>query len=105
MRDLPLPSKPLSSVIGQGSPGSSFYSFDYNRVHFLVTTAGALINDGTLVEEIINIEVMGYEKTVCFRGTGDCTLNLPRHTFPSGLEPPLPNSTSVYDDILGKKSP
>jgi len=51
------PPKPLSSVIGQGSPGSSFYSFDYNRVHFLVTTAGALINDGTLVEEIINIEV------------------------------------------------
>lgn len=50
------PPKPLTSIISPGSPGSSFYSFDYNRVHFLVTTAGALIDDGTLAEEILNIE-------------------------------------------------
>lgn len=50
------PGKPLGDLLGTGSPGSSYYSFDYNRVHFLVTTAGALINDGTLVEEILNIE-------------------------------------------------
>lgn len=50
------PPKPLTSIISPGNPGSSFYSFDYNRVHFLVTTAGALIDDGTLAEEILNIE-------------------------------------------------
>ncbi len=50
------PGKPLGDLLGTGSPGSSYYSFDYNRVHFLVTTAGALINDGTLIEEILNIE-------------------------------------------------
>lgn len=47
---------PMSSQIFGGNPGSTFYSFDYNRVHFLVTTAGALINDATLPEEILAIE-------------------------------------------------
>ena len=38
-------------------PGrNTFYSFDYNRVHFMVSTAGALINDGTLPEELLTIE-------------------------------------------------
>ncbi|CAA0110088.1 Uncharacterised protein [Zhongshania aliphaticivorans] len=50
------PDKPLSSPFGSGDLGSAFYSFDFNRVHFLVTTAGALIEDGTLPEELINIE-------------------------------------------------
>ena len=47
---------PLTSQIFGGNPGSTFYSFDTNRVHFLVTTAGALINDFTLPEEILAIE-------------------------------------------------
>ncbi|MAY38899.1 MULTISPECIES: purple acid phosphatase family protein [Spongiibacter] len=51
------PPKPLTSGINPDGPGTTFYSFDYNRVHFLVTTAGALINDGTLPEELLNIEV------------------------------------------------
>lgn len=39
-------------------PGSgTFYSFDYNNVHFLVSTAGALISDGTLPEELLTIEL------------------------------------------------
>lgn len=39
-------------------PGAgTFYSFDYNNVHFLVSTAGALITDGTLPEELLTIEV------------------------------------------------
>ncbi len=46
----------LDGVTG-GNPGSSFYSFDYNRIHFLVTTAGALVNDGTLPEELLTIEL------------------------------------------------
>ena len=50
------PPKPLTGGINPGGPGSTFYAFDYNRVHFLVTTAGALINDGTLPEELLNIE-------------------------------------------------
>lgn len=51
------PPKPLTSSFGANDPGSTFYSFDFNRVHFLVTTAGALIGDGTLPEELLNIEV------------------------------------------------
>lgn len=47
---------PLTSNIFGGNPGSTFYSFDYNRVHFLVTTAGALIGDLTLPEELLAIE-------------------------------------------------
>lgn len=38
---------------GQGT----FYSFDYENVHFMVSTAGALIDDGTLPQELINIEL------------------------------------------------
>lgn len=47
---------PVTSSIFGSNPGSTFYSFDYNRVHFLVTTAGALINDMTLPEELLMIE-------------------------------------------------
>lgn len=47
---------PITSNIFGSNPGSTFYSFDYNRVHFLVTTAGALINDATLPEELLMIE-------------------------------------------------
>tara|TARA_R110002167_G_scaffold57288_8_gene162306 strand:- start:7395 stop:8939 length:1545 start_codon:yes stop_codon:yes gene_type:complete len=50
------PPKPLTSSFGPSDPGSTFYSFDFNRVHILVTTAGALIGDGTLPEELLNIE-------------------------------------------------
>lgn len=48
---------PVTASMSGGNPGSTFYSFDYNRVHFLVTTAGALISDGTLPEEILAIEL------------------------------------------------
>jgi acid phosphatase type 7 len=39
-------------------PGRSetYYSFDYNNVHFMVSTGGALINDGTLPAELVKIE-------------------------------------------------
>jgi hypothetical protein len=38
-------------------PGDgTFYSFDYERVHFMVSTGGALISDGTLPEELLRIE-------------------------------------------------
>ncbi len=47
---------PMTSTLFGSNPGSTFYSFDYNRVHFLVTTAGALINDMTLPEELLMIE-------------------------------------------------
>ena len=50
------PEKPLGNFFGSNDPGSSFYSFRFNRVHFLVSTAGAFIEDGTLAEELINIE-------------------------------------------------
>lgn len=44
-------------IIGGGrNSGSTFYSFDYNRIHFLVTTAGALVRDLTLPVEIVAIE-------------------------------------------------
>ncbi|ORE88935.1 ser/Thr protein phosphatase family protein [Oceanococcus atlanticus] len=47
----------LTSDLFGAEPPNSFYSFDYNRVHFLVTTAGALIGDGTLPVELANIEL------------------------------------------------
>jgi hypothetical protein len=34
----------------------TYYSFDYNNVHFMVSTGGALISDGTLVAELLKIE-------------------------------------------------
>ncbi len=38
-------------------PGrGTFYSFDYERVHFMVSSGGALISDGTLPEELLRIE-------------------------------------------------
>lgn len=39
-------------------PGRSetYYSFDYGRVHFMVSTGGALISDGTLPAELLKIE-------------------------------------------------
>lgn len=39
------------------NPGSTFYSFDVGRVHFLVSSAGAVIEDFSLPEELINMEV------------------------------------------------
>lgn len=47
---------PWTGNVFGSNAGSTFYSFDYNRVHFLVTTAGALINDLTLPEELLAIE-------------------------------------------------
>lgn len=39
-------------------PGKgTFFSFDYERVHFMVSTGGALISDGTLPEELLRIEL------------------------------------------------
>jgi hypothetical protein len=39
-------------------PGNgTFYSFDYNNVHFLVSTAGCLVSDGTLVQELLMMEL------------------------------------------------
>lgn len=48
--------QPEFSVVAS-NPGSTFYSFDINRVHFLVSSAGALIEDFSLPEELINMEV------------------------------------------------
>ncbi|MEQ9546386.1 MAG: metallophosphoesterase family protein [Marinobacter sp.] len=39
------------------NPGSTFYSFDVNRIHFLVSSAGAVIEDFSLPEELLNMEV------------------------------------------------
>ncbi|SFL92872.1 purple acid phosphatase family protein [Marinobacter zhejiangensis] len=48
--------QPDISVVAS-NPGSTFYSFDINRVHFLVSSAGAVIEDFSLPEELINMEV------------------------------------------------
>lgn len=38
-------------------PGrGTYYSFDYNNIHFLVSTAGCLISDGTLPQELLFME-------------------------------------------------
>ena len=39
------------------NPGSTYYGFDIGRVHFFVSSAGALIDDFTLAEELINLEI------------------------------------------------
>ena len=39
------------------NPGSTYYPFDVNRVHFFVSSAGALIDDFSLAEELINLEI------------------------------------------------
>lgn len=47
---------PRLAVVGKNQ-GSTFYSFRMNRVHFLVSSAGALIEDFSLAEELVNMEV------------------------------------------------
>ncbi|MBZ2188507.1 metallophosphoesterase family protein [Alcanivorax sp. JB21] len=47
---------PRLSVVGNNE-GSTFYSFRMNRVHFLVSSAGALIEDFSLAEELVNMEI------------------------------------------------
>ena len=47
---------PRLAVVGNNE-GSTFYSFRMNRVHFLVSSAGALIEDFSLAEELVNMEV------------------------------------------------
>lgn len=38
-------------------PGAgTYYAFDYNNVHFIISTAGCLINDGTLAQELLFLE-------------------------------------------------
>ncbi len=39
------------------NPGSTYYGFDINRVHFFVSSAGALIEDFSLAEELVNLEI------------------------------------------------
>lgn len=39
------------------SGNNTFYSFDYNNVHFLISTAGCLVNDGTLAQELALMEL------------------------------------------------
>ena len=39
------------------NPGSTYYAFDVNRVHFFVSSAGALIEDFSLAEELVNLEI------------------------------------------------
>ena len=36
--------------------GNSFYSFDYNRVHFFGFTAGAFLEDGKILQELATLE-------------------------------------------------
>lgn len=38
------------------SPDGTFYSFDYGRVHFVISTGGAFATDGTLATEILFLE-------------------------------------------------
>lgn len=38
------------------SPDGTFYSFDYGRVHFVISTGGAFATDGTLAQEILFLE-------------------------------------------------
>lgn len=45
--------KSRTSHPGQGT----YYSFEYNRVHFQITTAGCLISDGTLAQELVQMEL------------------------------------------------
>ncbi len=44
------------SRLSQPGNGDTYYSFDYGRVHFMVSTGGALIADGTLPAELMKIE-------------------------------------------------
>jgi hypothetical protein len=48
--------KPDISVLAS-NPGSTFYGFDLNRVHFLITSSGTLIEDFSLPSELVNMEV------------------------------------------------
>lgn len=48
--------QPDISVIAS-NPGSTFYSFDVNRVHFLISSSGTLLEDFSLPEELLNMEV------------------------------------------------
>ena len=48
--------QPNVNLLGS-NPGSTFYSFEVNRVHFLVSSAGAVIDDFSLPEELVNMEI------------------------------------------------
>lgn len=98
------PGKPLGDPLGTGSAGSSYYSFDYNRVHFLVTTAGALINDGTLVEEILNIEAdLAQAALRRLRGEIDFIVVMQHFTIwtdQAGRSPANPTLVALEENII-----
>ncbi|MBB3048109.1 3',5'-cyclic AMP phosphodiesterase CpdA [Litorivivens lipolytica] len=98
------PGKPFTSIITGDNPGSSFYSFDVNRVHFLVTTAGALINDGTLPEELLNIEA-DLSLAAVRRAAGEIDFIVVMQHFPiwtdqDGRSPANPALVALEENII-----
>ncbi len=96
--------KPMTHSITGGPEGSSFYSFDYKRVHFLVTTAGALINDGTLPEEIANIE-LDLSLAAARRAAGEIDFIVVMQHFTIwsdqlGRSPANPSLVALEEDII-----
>lgn len=97
------PNPPSSTATG-GNPGSTFYSFDYNRIHFLVTTAGALITDGTLPEEIAAIEAdLSVAAALRAAGQIDFIMVLQHFTIwtdQAGRGPANPSLVALEEDII-----
>ncbi len=98
------PGKPFTSIITGDNPGSSFYAFDVNRVHFLVTTAGALINDGTLPEELLNIEA-DLSLAAVRRAAGEIDFIVVMQHFPiwtdqDGRSPANPALVALEENII-----
>jgi len=98
------PGKPVTSIITGDNPGSTFYSFDVNRVHFLVTTAGALINDGTLPEEMLNIEA-DLSLAAVRRAAGEIDFIVVMQHFPiwtdqDGRSPANPALVALEENII-----
>jgi acid phosphatase type 7 len=97
------PPAPTAAVFG-GNAGSTFYAFDYNRVHFLVTTAGALINDGTLPEELANIE-LDLSLAAARRAAGQIDFIVVMQHFTiwtdqEGRSPMNPSLVALEEDII-----
>lgn len=93
------------TALTTGSPaGNTFYSFEFDRVHFLCTTAGALINDGTLPEEIANIE-LDLALAAARRAAGQIDFIVVMQHYPiwtdqAGRSPANPTLVALEENII-----
>lgn len=86
------------------SGAGTYYSFDYNNVHFLVSTAGCLVSDGTLAQELLFMEA-DLAQAVLRRARGEIDyIMVVQHfttwTDEDGRSPANPTLVALEEHIL-----